>query len=422
MNKLTRHPLPVILFTIFIDLLGFGILIPVIPLLLADPRSPYYLLPAGFTVSQGYILLGFLTAIFPFMQFLAAPILGQLSDKFGRKPILAVSLMGTCLSYIFFAIGIITKNIPILFLARAFDGITGGNISVAQAAIADVSTPENRAKNFGFIGAVFGLGFIIGPYIGGKFSDPSIVSWFSAATPFWFAAILSFINVLSVIFMFPETHRMINKSTKILWNKSIHNIARAYTYGKLRVVFITVFLFSAGFSFFVTFFAVFLINKFGFNQGNIGDYFAFVGIWIAITQALITGFVAKRLKSDQVVKFAIIGTGVTMLMYFLPTIWWHLLLIVPFFAVFNGLAQANITALVSNSVDNSIQGEILGINTSIQALAQAVPPALSGYIAASLTAEAPVIVAAVVIIISGFTFLLFYKPIRIESVTISESA
>jgi len=421
-SKLAKYPLPVILFTIFIDLLGFGILIPVIPLLLADPRSPYYLLPSGFTVSQGYILLGFLTAIFPFMQFLAAPILGQLSDKFGRKPILAFSLMGTCLSYIIFAIGIITKNISILFLARAFDGITGGNLSVAQASIADVSTPENRAKNFGLIGAVFGLGFIIGPYIGGKFSDPSIVSWFSAATPFWFAAILSFTNVLSVIFMFPETHKRIDKNVKIFWNKSIHNIVRAYTYGKLRVIFTTVFLFAAGFSFFVTFFAVFLINKFGFHQGNIGDYFAFVGIWIAITQAVVTRFLAKRLKPDQIVRFSIIGTGATMLLYFLPNVWWELLFIVPFFAIFNGLSQANITALVSNSVDNSIQGEILGINTSIQALAQAIPPALSGFIAANLTAEAPVIVAAVVIIISGLTFFFFYKPVHIETVSISEPA
>lgn len=420
MNKINRNPLPVILFTIFIDLLGFGILIPVIPLLLADPRSPYFLLPTGMSVSQGYIMLGFLTAIFPFMQFLAAPILGQLSDKFGRKPILAVSLMGTCLSYIIFAIGIITRNISVLFFARAFDGITGGNLSVAQAAIADISTPENRAKNFGLIGAVFGLGFIIGPYIGGKLSDPNVVSWFTAATPFWFAAILSFTNVLSVIFMFPETHKMINKNVKIFWYKSMHNIVRAYTYEKLRVIFTTVFFFAAGFSFFVTFFAVFLINKFSFHQGNIGDYFAYVGIWIAITQAVITRFIAKKLKPDQVVRFTIIGTGATMLLYFLPNVWWELLLIVPFFAIFNGLSQVNITALVSISVDNSIQGEILGINTSIQALAQAIPPALSGFIAASLTPEAPVLVASVVIVIAGLTFFFFYKPVHIETSSISE--
>src|SRR3989344_3479623 len=178
MDKIRNKPLPVIFFTVFVDLIGFGILIPVVPLLLADPESSYFLLPKGFTVNQGYIMLGFLTAMFPLMQFLAAPILGQLSDKFGRKRILAISLFGTCLSYLIFAYAILTRNIPLLFAARAFDGITGGNIAVAQAAIADVTTPANRAKNFGLIGAAFGLGFILGPYIGGKLSDPTVVSWF----------------------------------------------------------------------------------------------------------------------------------------------------------------------------------------------------------------------------------------------------
>src|SRR6185369_14446856 len=160
LRRLQSHPLPVILFTIFIDLLGVGILIPVIPQLLANPHSSEFLLPAGFTLAQGYILLGFLTAIFPIMQFFATPILGQLSDTYGRRKLLATSIIGTSLSYVVFALGIVTKNIPLLFLSRGFDGITGGNVAVAQAAVADVTKPENRAKAFGVIGAVFGIGFI----------------------------------------------------------------------------------------------------------------------------------------------------------------------------------------------------------------------------------------------------------------------
>ena len=185
--KLASNPLPVVLFTVFVDLLGVGILIPVIPQLMANPGSNYYLFPENTPASHGYIVLGFLVAIFPLMQFIATPILGQLSDKFGRKKILAISLAGTSMSYVLFAIGIMTKNIPLLFLSRGFDGITGGNIAVAQAAVADVTPPEKRARNFGLIGAVFGFGFIIGPYIGGKLSDPSIISWFNATTPFFFA-------------------------------------------------------------------------------------------------------------------------------------------------------------------------------------------------------------------------------------------
>src|SRR6185369_2029743 len=113
-----------------------------------------------------------------------------------RRKLLAISILGTSASYVVFALGIVTKNLPLLFISRAFDGITGGNIAVAQAAVADITKPEHRAKNFGLIGAAFGLGFIIGPYIGGKLSDPSVVSWFSASTPFWFAAALSFFNFI----------------------------------------------------------------------------------------------------------------------------------------------------------------------------------------------------------------------------------
>lgn len=402
--------LAVIFFTIFIDLLGFGILIPVIPILLADPRSPAFLLPAGWTLNQGFILLGFLTAAFPLMQFVATPILGQLSDRYGRKPILAISLAGTCLSYIVFAIGILTKNIPLLFIARGFDGITGGNIAVAQAAIADVSTPENRVKNFGLLGAAFGLGFIAGPYIGGKLSDPSIMSWFNAATPFWFAAILSFLNVLSVIFLFPETIKTKQMNKVVAWTKSIRNITRAYTSKALRAIFITNFFYNAGFTFFTTFISIFFIRKFGFTQGNIGDYFAFIGLCGVFNQGFLVRKFANRYKPYQILRWSLVGTGIMLLVFFLPQNWWQLLLITPFFSFFISLSQTNSNAIISTSVADTIQGEVLGINASVQALAQAIPPILSGYIAASLAPEAPLLVAAGVICFAGVIFLLAHKP------------
>ncbi len=412
MEKIRNNPLPVIFFTVFVDLIGFGILIPIIPLLLADPGSPYYLLPVGFSIQSGYVLLGFLTATFPLMQFVATPILGQLSDKFGRKKILAVSLLGTCLSYLIFAFGIVTRNIPLLFAARAFDGITGGNIAVAQAAIADVTTPTNRAKNFGLIGAAFGLGFILGPYIGGKLSDPTVVSWFSAPTPFLFAAILSFLNVLSVLFIFPETLKVKMGHVVINWTKSIKNVVHAYGMRELRPLFISFFLFQSGFGFFVTFFSVFLITRFGFNQGNIGDYFSYVGLWVAFTQAVITRLLSRRLAEYQILRVSILGMGMVMPLYFLPTVWWQLLFIAPFFAMFNGLSQANSAGLISRSVDNSVQGEILGINASVQALAQAIPPMLSGFIAAKLSPETPILVGSTVIICGWIVFMLFHKPVH----------
>ncbi len=412
-HRIANNPLPVIFLTIFVDLLGFGILIPVIPQLLANPASPYYLLPQGWTIQQGYILLGFLTASFSIAQFFATPILGQLSDRFGRKKILAISLFGTCISYIIFAIGILTANIPLLFLSRIFDGITGGNISVAQAAIADVTTHENRAKNFGLIGAAFGLGFIIGPFIGGKLSDPSVVSWFNATTPFIFAAILSAINVLGILIFFPETLKVKNHTLKINWSRSLLNVYHAATDKKLRTLFGTVFLFTAGFTFFTTFFAVFLITKFNFTQGNIGDFFAYVGLCVALTQIFITGKVSKRFPAYKIIRVCLFGAGIALFLFFLPQLWWQLLLIVPLFAICNGLMQANITALISMSAGSEVQGEVLGINSSVAALAMSIPPVLAGFIAAGLSPNAPIFVGGTIVLVSAVVFWIFYKPHKI---------
>ena len=167
-QKLERKALPIVLFTIFLDVLGVGILIPVLPQLIFK-----IFIPAGFTNNESLILLGWLTGIYPLMQFFATPILGQLSDRFGRKKVLSLSLIGTALGYVLFAIGIITKNIPLLFFARACDGVTGGNISVARAVVADVSPAEHRTRNFGLICASFGMGFVLGPYIGARLASPN---------------------------------------------------------------------------------------------------------------------------------------------------------------------------------------------------------------------------------------------------------
>ena len=397
-----------IFFTVFIDLIGFGILIPVIPLLFATPSSEFYMLPVGMSLNTGYLLLGLLVAVYPIGQFISTPILGQLSDRYGRKKILAICLLGTSLSYFIFAMAIVTKNIPLLFFARFFDGLTGGNVSVAQAMIADVSTPENRTKNFGMIGAAFGFGFIFGPYLGGRLSDPATVSWFTAATPFYFAGILAFINMIFIWFFLSETNKNL-QTKKIAWDKSLKNIIHAYNMKGLNIIFLTNFLFYGGFAFFTTFFGVFLINKFHFSQGNIGDFFAYVGLWSVFTQAVMTKFVAKRFKEVKVIRITLLGSGILVLAYFLPQYAWQILLIPPFFGLFSGLSMANLSSLLSHRAPPGIQGEILGINASVQALAQAIPAILSGFIAASLTPETPLIFASVIIVTGAIVFRVLYK-------------
>ena len=145
-ERMAGRALPAVIFTIFLDVLGVGILLPIIPQLLANPHSAYYLLPAGWTFKGGLILLGWLTAIYPLMQFMSTPILGQLSDRYGRKKILGFSIAGTSAGYVLFAIGIITPNLPLLFFARAFDGITGGKSAWRKPSLPMSRRPKTVPK------------------------------------------------------------------------------------------------------------------------------------------------------------------------------------------------------------------------------------------------------------------------------------
>ncbi len=405
--------LPVVLFTVFIDLLGFGILIPVIPLLLTNPRSEYYLLPAGYTFQEGLILLGFLLGLYSLAQFFATPILGQLSDRYGRRPILIISLIGTALSYFLFGYGIIIKSLPLLFFSRILDGITGGNISVAQAVIADITKPQDRAKTFGFVGAAFGLGFILGPYIGGKLSDPAVVSWFNAATPFWFAGILASLNVLFVAVILPETLKEKVRGKAIKASQAILNVVSAFKMADLRALFLTSFLFNAGFAFFTQFFAVYLQDKFNYTQGNTGDFFSYIGLWIAIAQAVVTRAVGKRFEDYKILRFSMFFVSAFIAANLVASKPWMLFVIAPFFAISNGLTTANLTGLVSKSAGPDRQGAILGINSSLQALGGAIPAMLSGFIAAKIGTNAPAGISSLVIFVAALFFALFYKPTKV---------
>ncbi len=417
MKNLEGRALPIVLFTLFLDVLGVGILIPVIPQLVFTIFEP-----AGYSRETAFIMLGWLTAIFPLMQFLATPILGQLSDRYGRKKVLGFSIFGTGVGYVLFAIAILTKNIPLLFAARALDGITGGNISVARAVIADVTPPAHRAKNFGLMGAAFGMGFVFGPYIGARLAAPNVSffglfdtpSWFNSATPFWFTANLSAINVIVLLIVLPETHKHIDNKLKLAWGKSLSNIKKAATSPALRVLFTSEFLFWGGFTFFTTFFQILLIEKLGFKVNNIGDFFAYIGIWIAFSQAVITPILAKRFKNHTVLKVGLLGTAAALILQLVPNSTAQLLMLSPLIAIFNGMVMANLTALVSLTASAKNQGEVLGIEASVQALAQAIPAIIAGYIA-TMGINMPVIVGSAIIFVGWLIFMFFYRvPKEVE--------
>jgi DHA1 family tetracycline resistance protein-like MFS transporter len=245
----------------------------------------------------------------------------------------------------------------------------------------------------------------MGPYIGGKLADPSVVSWFSASTPFWFAAILGALNWLAVVFFLPETNTKLQSQLRLNILQSFINIREALRTAQLRSLFSVGFFFQGGFTFFTTFAATYFITKFGFSGSQIGDYYAFIGLWIAISQAVVTRLVSKRFSSKQALSVSILGVALALLGYTLYTERWQLYVFVPFFAIFIGLTQANTLALVSQSAEPSEQGKVLGVNSSVQALAQGIPAALSGYIAASIGVTAPIYWAAGTVALGGIIFL-----------------
>ena len=393
--NIKKNAIVPIFFTIFLDLLGLGIVIPVLPAVILDPSAG--LLPMSYDFAARTLIYGFLIAAYPLAQFFGAPILGTLADKYGRKKLLLVSLLGTMLGYTIFAIGIVTGNIFLLFGGRLLDGFTGGNISIAQSAIADISDETNKARNFGLIGMAFGLGFVIGPYIGGKLSDPSIISWFSYSTPFWVAVGLAAFNIALVLIQFPETllHR---RDVKISLTTGFQNLAAAFTMKKFRTLFLVGFLLTVGFNFFTQFFQVFLIGKFHYTQSGIGDFFAYMGLWIVFAQGGVLRPLSRKFSPTQILTFSTIFLAATFPILLLPDKSFWLYVIIPFIAVLQGITQPNVTALISNMSGRDNQGEILGINQSVISIAQAFPPIIAG-IVTSVSLNLPTIFAA------GSTFL-----------------
>ncbi len=390
--------------TVLIDMIGIGVLIPVIPQLLGEPNSTAFLLNPS-QQHLGFILLGLLSAVYPIAMFFASPILGTLSDKYGRRPVLLISILGTSIGYFLFAVSILIKNIPLLFFSRLVDGLTGGNISTVQASITDQVDPEHRAKAFGLLGATFGVGFVLGPFIGGKLADPNFVSWFNASTPFFFAGILAFVNLLSIYFFFNETNIHIDKARVIKFFGSITNLVKIKKLNReIRYLLIVSFLFNAGFAFFTSFFNVYLTNKFSFSVGQIGNFFGYIGICSILTQLIVVQYVSKKFNKIHILRFAYPAVALATMAYLLPSAGWWLFVITPFFAIPNGLQMANFSALLTSRTSPKERGETIGISSSFNSLGQALPPLFAGLLAVAFAPSAPILIASLFILGAGVLF------------------
>lgn len=389
---------------VFLDMIGIGLVIPVLAPLFLQGN----IFDPGVSYETRNALLGIVLGLYPAAQFFGAPILGALSDRYGRKPILLISLAGTLMGYLLFALAITLNHLWLLILGRVIDGFTGGNISVANSAMADMTDEKNRAKNFGVLGMAFGFGFIIGPFLGGVLSNPEISRFFDYSTPFWVAGALSIINILFVISRLPETIKE-KIHAKISIFTGFKNIKKAFGMQNLRTIFLVVFLMSLGFSFFTQFFQVFLVERFHLDAAGIGYVFAFIGVSVAIVQGTLVRLVAKHFKPNQVLRVSLLGLSLIFPLLLLPEKVTYLYCVMPLIAIFNGLSYPNTTAIISTQADAASQGEVMGINQSLQALSQSLPPILAGF-AVSIHYSLPILLAAGTIFLSWVVFMIFFRP------------
>jgi len=397
-----KNPILPIFITVLIDMLGVGIIIPIFAPLIV--KNEHGILSAATPEATKNMLYGLLTAMFAIFQFFGAPVLGALADRYGRKKILQISLFGTLIGYVLFAFAIYYKNLYMLFLARAVPGFMGGNIAIVLAALSDVSKPQEKSKNFGLVGLAFGLGFILGPFLGGVLSSPQIISWFDYSTPLWFTALLTLSNIYFVKSRFPDTYVPQNpREVYIL--QGFRNVGRAFRYQELRPVLLSLFLQAFGFSFFMQFFQVYLIHRFSYNQQQIGILFGYIGLWIAFTQGVINRRVASGFLPPSVLSFSLLGMAVSLLLILIPSNPVFLYLFHPLIAISQGLTQPNFTSLVSSLASSDEQGEILGIQQSVQSLAFAIPPLIAGF-AVSIDYRLPILMGAAFLFLAWLNFMI----------------
>jgi MFS family permease len=347
-----------LVFICVINSLGFGIIVPLL-----------YAYGKRFGITQQS--LGFLTAAFSIAQFFATPVLGALSDKFGRKPLLAISLLGTCISFLMFAWA---GGIIMLFAARILDGLTGGNVSVAQAMISDTSTSADRAKRFGILGSAFGFGFVIGPAIGG------LLSKFGMEVPFFFAAGISFIGTLCTVFLLKETNtkekRGIAKANKFSFLSLITTL-------KMPVIgtaiFIGFLLTMAQFTMIIGFQAI-TIDTLNLSTTQLGLLYAGFAITGIIMQLCVPFFI-KIFSSRSLI--LLLSTAICLAAMFLTGltgVFISFTACLCIYGLFNGLRNPMLNAIIADNNTTGRQGEVMGVNQSWGSVGQIIGPITAGLI------------------------------------------
>lgn len=349
----------ILLSVVFIDMIGFGIVIPILPLLIQKTGG-------------GAFLVGVVISLYSLFQFIFSPILGRVSDKYGRKIVLIVSSLLNAVSYFFI---FVSQSFWIIILARIIAGIGSANISVAQAYIADTTKSHERTKKMALMGAVFGLGFIVGPLIGGVAS-----SQFGIGVAFLIPAVLSLINAILIFFILPESNKVLQKHIKIefLNLKVTREVLRPKNMSFLLFLF---FFVNLSLALIIGIFPLFSQIRYGWGEAQNGFYFGLIGVGSFVTQAFLVGQLLKKFDETQIVRMALLIFGIAVTMVGLSPFGWLALIIGPFTSLGFSLINVGVQSLISLESKPEEQGIVLGVSQSFGAMARVIGPLIGGAIA-----------------------------------------
>ncbi|WP_298818447.1 MFS transporter [Chloroflexus sp.] len=411
-----RSPLVFIFLTIFIDLLGIGIVLPLLPeYVKIVERSSW-----PWLADNRAVIVGALTASYALMQFLFAPVLGALGDRFGRRPVLLFSLFGAGLSYLVFALaenltflGIETV-IGLLFLARIAAGITGASISTAQAYIADVTLPQDRARGLGMIGAAFGLGFMLGPAIGGLLANVSLQA------PALFAAALSFANFAFGFFRLPESLPPEKRAQTV--SRNFNPVSRLIAVAadvRVQPFIVGSVLFNLAFAGLQSNFPVYSDVRFGFGPQQNALIFAFIGLIAVIVQGFLIRKLVARFGEARLAIAGLTLMAIGFIAIGLATASWMLFPAIGIVALGSGMVTPSLTSLVSQSVLATEQGTTLGGVQAFTSLTMVFGPLLAGMLFDLIAPSAPYLIGSALLV--GALVVLF-STLRSRFITLPQSA
>ena len=379
-----------IFITMLIDIIGWGIIIPVIPSLIKELIHS--------DISEAAKYGGWLTFSYAITQFIFAPIVGNLSDKFGRRPILLVSLFAFSLDYMLLAFA---PTITWLFVGRILAGITGASITTASAYIADISTSENRAKNFGLIGAAFGLGFIIGPVIGG------LLGQYGPRVPFYAAAILCMLNFLYGYFILPESLDKENRRN-FEWKRAnpIGAFLHLKKYPNLIGLIIAIFILYVGSHAVQSNWSFYTMYRFNWDERMVGISLGIIGLLVGLVQGVLIRWINPKIGNVKSIYLGLLLYTIGMFLFaFATESWMIFLFLIPY--CLGGIAGPALQAVVSENVKPSEQGEIQGTLTSLMSASSIVgPPMMASVFYYFTHNEAPFLFPGAPFILGGILMLI----------------